>query len=378
MKKIISVFILVLFAVPIIVQAGSDRQKPRDIILGQDESVEGDFVNAGDTLDLAGEVSGDIMVAGGEVDISSNVKGDILSAGGNINITGEIEQDLRLLGGNIIVSGVVAKNVTIVGGTVRFTEDSSVSGNVYIIGGNITARGLVEGDLTMVGGKAVLSGNVGGNLKIYADDIDLRQGTNVDGDFVYASSEEAAISEGVVIAGEIIREIKQKPGSGFSGRNKLFGSALLAFVIWKILASLVVALVFWKLFAGRIKEALAKTTAEFWAKIGWGIIGIIVTPIAALILMFTLIGIPLSLIALVLYGIIAYLAGVLGAVLFGRWLSTLLKFKESENRFPWISFFLGTVVLAVITLVPLAGILVQFAVWVWGFGSLMFILKKKA
>lgn len=378
MKKIVLVFVVSLLFIPLLGNAGSERKNSRDIYLDPGEKVEGDFVNAGDTLDLAGDVFGDILVAGGDVDISGNVQGDILSAGGNVNVSGDVEQDLRLVGGNITVSGRVERNATIAGRTVRFTEDSRVAGNLYIVGGNVTMRGPVEGNMTIVGGKVVLSGNVGGNLKIYSDNINLRQGTKIDGDFVYTSEEEATIAEGVIIAGEITREIKRSPVKDFAGRNRLFGSVLLAFVVWKILASLAVALVAWKLFAGRIRESLAKSTTDFWARMGRGIIGIIVTPVAAVILLFTLIGIPLSIVALVLYGVAVYLAGILGIALFGKWLSSLLKYKESEARFPWVSFFLGSVVLAVITLVPLAGALVQFAVWVWGFGSLMFIFKKRS
>jgi len=375
MRKIVFFIGVCVLAVPIFASADSGSET-RNIILGPEETIEGDFVQAGESLDLSGIVAGDIMVAGGEVDISGTTGGDILVAGGNINISGQAGEDLRVVGGNISVVGPVIKNATIVGGTIRLEDGSNVSGNTYLVGGNITARGTVAGDMTIAGGRVVLSGIIGGNLKIYADEIELRQGARVEGDFTYYSGKDASIAEGVVIVGEVTKNVRPGTNKDFNGKG-LFGSALVAFVVWKILASLVVALVAWKLFALRIKESLAKFTIDFWSKLGWGFVTLVATPVAAIIVMFTLIGIPLAVVALLLYAVAVYLGSILGTLMFGRWLTTLVKFSEPEMNFPWISFLLGIVVLAVITLVPFFGFLVQMVVSVWGFGSLLMLFKKQ-
>ena len=116
---------------------------------------------------------------------------------------------------------------------------------------------------------------------------------------------------------------------------------------------------------------------RFWPKLGWGFVSLIVLPIAAVIALITIVGIPLAFTAFALYFILIYSGFVLGAVLFGRWLLALVRYSEPIVRFPWVSLIIGIIVVSVISPVPFMGFLVKFIVTLWGFGTIMLQFKRQ-
>ena len=78
-----------------------------------------------------------------------------------------------------------------------------------------------------------------------------------------------------------------------------------------LFASLVVGMVLISLWGKQIKEITVKMNKKISASFGWGTLVLFITPIIALILVFTLIGIPLALILLALWIIAIYLSSIL-------------------------------------------------------------------
>lgn len=100
-----------------------------DIVLfGQNYTVE-----SGDTLNNA------IAVFGGNVTIEEDalVNGDIIIFGGNLEIDGEINGNIALIGGNVTLSGETDGDIVLIGGQAKLTETAFVDGNIATFGGNV-------------------------------------------------------------------------------------------------------------------------------------------------------------------------------------------------------------------------------------------------
>ncbi|PIR97224.1 MAG: hypothetical protein COT91_02520 [Candidatus Doudnabacteria bacterium CG10_big_fil_rev_8_21_14_0_10_41_10] len=374
MKKTKLVLVaVVLLLIPAVALGGLNKGE-KEVVISKTTVHSGDFVNGAATVDVSGTVEGDVMTAGAQVDISGTVEGDILSAGGQVDISGDAGQDVRLVGGNVFYSGTTKQNFSAFGGNVRLSTDSMISGNAYIGGGNVELKGVIIGNVKAGSGKLVVAGEIGGDLVVYADEISVRDGAIIKGNFTYYSKIEANISEGATIGGAIEKKNAKPTGSSSNfdkGKGFLFG-----FFIWRLLAALIVALVFWQIFRDKIKKALDDGNNSCWKKIGTGLVLMIVTPIAAIIAMVTILGLPIGLIGMGLYLIGTYLGMILGVVLFGNWIVKLIKLPEKGDGFPWMSYFVGMIVLSVISVVPLIGAVASFLILSWGVGSLYPLLKR--
>jgi hypothetical protein len=85
----------------------------------------------------------------------------------------------------------------------------------------------------------------------------------------------------------------------------------------------------------------------------------------------TIIGIPLSVIGFLLFLLTAWVGAVYGRIAVGEW---LLSLAGVTNR--WLALLVGLVVVAIGVRVPVVGGLVEFLVFLLGFGALAATLYR--
>ena len=102
-----------------------------------------------------------------------------------------------------------------------------------------------------------------------------------------------------------------------------------------------------------------------------GILGAIVIPVAAILLLPTLIGTPLGIgILVVALPLVAFTGYLVAATWIGEWLLRRLSFAERER--PYAAVLLGVVLLGLIGLVPILSLLVAIASLL-GFGAVLLL-----
>ncbi|MDP2932815.1 MAG: hypothetical protein Q8N81_01650 [bacterium] len=372
-KKSFFALVLSLCFLPSLASAVSENV-PRIVTQGRQENAKGDFVDAGERVEMEGAVAGDVMVAGRDVNFAGRVGGDYLGAGVNVGIKGEIGQNLRVAGANVTISGKIGKNLTVTGMNLRVEEGAEVAGNAYLIGGTTAVKGLYKGNVTVMANEVVFGARVQGNVDIFADGITLLEGTDITGSLTYHSNQAVEILSGAKIAGGVV---KKPPLAAMSPENR--GDSYPSLVLgnlWKLLAGLVVLLAFWRVFGMHLDLLCAQHAENFWPKLGWGLMGLSIVPITVFILILTLVGIPLAIIIMAFYAVAIYISSVLAVLLFGKWLVALMKITERASAFPWLSFFLGAIIVAVIGYVPFFGFVARMILVLWAFGSLIRYTKN--
>src|SRR3989344_1404003 len=125
---------LFLVGLPLTVWAGN-KQMEQSIYIGPDEIINGNFIKAGNVIDISGSVNGDVIVAGNSITISGAVAGDVIAAGNSVTITGPVSGSVRVAGSTVQINGRVEHNVWAVGSTVSLGSESSVGWDVYTAGG---------------------------------------------------------------------------------------------------------------------------------------------------------------------------------------------------------------------------------------------------
>jgi cytoskeletal protein CcmA (bactofilin family) len=143
LKKNLIRFILILglLAIPFSTVYAQDPDGGDIVLFGQNYTVE-----SGETL------KGDIALFGGNVTIEENakVKGDIILFGGNLDIDGNIDGDIALIGGNVTITGEIDGDIVLIGGQANLTSTAVVDGSIAMIGGNLNKEEGAEitGDVT--------------------------------------------------------------------------------------------------------------------------------------------------------------------------------------------------------------------------------------
>ncbi len=353
-------------ALPLALRAGS-----ASVSLPAGETLSSDYINAQETVDVASDVTGDVILAGANVSFSGRAGGDILIAGGNVRVAGDTAGSVRVLGGNVTLSGQVAKNLTVVGGSVIVEEGSQVAGNLYVAGGNVELRGQVAGRGAAYASQLSFSGRVQGDADLRsANKIIVRPDARVGGNLTFASGEEPE-NLPQVVAGSVTRVPLDEYMTQAKQEQQKTAGALFLVVVWQFLSLLVAGYVLHKLFG---RQSLALTTSirrqEVWNRIAYGLLSLVFNPIVIVLTAFTLIGLPLALMILLVYIIFLIAAAALSPVLAGKLLNSRLRLYAPDGQHLFADFLLGFVLIQLVGLVPVLGPLATTALFLFSFGRL--------
>ncbi|MBU0598046.1 hypothetical protein KKF61_03555 [Patescibacteria group bacterium] len=151
--------------------------------------------------------------------------------------------------------------------------------------------------------------------------------------------------------------------------------------IYAILVSLfgllLVGTVIISLFPKPVRKITDNLPSQLGMKILYGILFLIVIPIAAILLFVTAIGAPLAIIAIIIYALILYISKIFAGLWLGQKIIVWLK-KNTDNpdRIPLIwTMILGTTLVYLLSLISIIGNLISLFIAVWFLGTLWVELK---
>lgn len=318
---IIVMLLMVFTAVPVL---ALDVRSGDTVTVARGEVVDGPFfVGVTQTITIDGTVNGGLRAAGRTINVNGIVNGNVIAIGQTINISGEVRGDVMV--------GCVSLNVA---------DRAKIKGNLLFGAGIAQIEGSVEGS-----GSTVAVGNwVKGNSAL--------QFVSKTTDAPPTSGGESAIPN---------------PFALFSGASgKLMG------FLMALIAGLVIILV-----APRRLTSIAEfIRTRPGPSAGWGAIVLIVTPIAAVLVCLTIVGLSVGLIALAIYGIAIYLAQIPVGLLIGRLI--IGRFRGLEGKAIMVgALALGLVILTLLNLIPYFGFFVGLAVIIFGLGAVVVSRRQR-
>lgn len=301
--------------------------------------------------DIRGRIHGSLHLLAGHANVRAPVGGSMYVAAGNVNVHDRTEGDVIVAGGDVTIrsGSVIGGDLIIAGGTVRV--DGTVRGSIYG-----TALTLHQ------------DGPVGGDVEAQASRLVLGKNARIDGDLRYQSPVGADVSSTARVAGTIDRT-NAAPWSGIGGGAlRPFGSLLK--LTWSLLTGAALIAVM-----PRLGSRIADHGALVLQPAAVGLIAIIVLPLAGLLLLGTIIGIPIGVIVLMLLPIGLYLSQVCAGLSLGR-LILPRSWQDGTRGFLLLAMTLGVIIIGVIRMlpVPFLGPIITALVTFWGFGALVMVL----
>lgn len=368
---IISILVLTLMLITAPPVMAFETRSGTNVVIGSGETIEGDLYVIAANITIDGTVNGDVFAAGQTININGTVNGGVSLAAMNVNISGEVTGGARVAGRTVRVSGNIGRDLLASSNSVNLEQSSTIGGDVNLYSGTNTLGGTIEGTVTGSMDNMTISGTVQEGVNIRVDNLTLAPSANIQGDLTYTSRNTATIESGATVGGETTQIIPEDE-DGRDIRVGITGAILGG--IWAYLAIFVIGLVLIFAFMRRLKKLALSIRYHPLACLGWGALIFFVTPIAAVLVMFTVIGVPLGLISLVTWAILVYLAQIPVAITIG-WLILSRRRDISSKGLMVGALALGLLILYLINWIPIAGWIINLFVVFFGLGSLVTVFR---
>jgi hypothetical protein len=366
---------------PVQAQTPETKPAPTDIArMGSASPPSRNIYVAGGNVRPAELVKGDLYAAGGRVTIEHPVQGDATLAGGAVTVRAPIGEDLRAAGGDVTVESTVGGELYASGGSITLRNTAVVAQAVTLYAGHVSIEGKLHGPLKVYAQKIVLNGEVARDVELNAEQIDLGPLAKLGGALRYSSNALFKTEEGVTIGGAVTR------GDAMNGRpdmhrdrewhGQMMGggsgwAGTIAGSVASFVALLAAAALFLFVFTGFSRRASSRMLAAPWPALGAGVAVLLGTPLLAMLLLITLIGIPLGMVLMMLFPLMLLMGWVVGV--FGiaqRVQRAIQKEASSESTAAMIGFFALTLLLVLLLgSVPFIGGVVLTAIMLLGSGA---------
>lgn len=379
MRKIL-VFILTILILLLVLNshifAKRERRSAKVITVLPNEVVTKDiFIKTGEMVEILGRVNGDVYILGGEVFIDGTVNGDLFVGGGMITISGIVEQDARLAGGQILIKGLIKRNLTAIAGNIKISESARIGGSVLILGGDVLHKGSIAKDTKVHARNFVVGGQIGGNLETEVEALSLKPFASISGNLVYFSKENLVFDKSASISGKIVKmppkEISLKNLINKKNFEKTITGIRYKAKVLSFLAALVFGFLMIKFFPNFVIEVSKVISKNFFKAMGYGFLSLIFAPLVILVFFVTVIGIPLAIIFTFTFITLLYIAKI--NVSF--WLGNILFRKRARIKSQYFIFSFGLALYYLLTLFPVAGLIVSLTSLLLGLGSSVLVLR---
>ncbi|MCO5220880.1 MAG: hypothetical protein M9947_04755 [Thermomicrobiales bacterium] len=251
-----------------------------------------------------------------------------------------------------------------VNGNTAVTANETIQ-NAIVINGDIVVAGTIEDTLVTVQGDAVISGTVNGSVTVVRGTLTLEDTATVDDVLLIDSTLNRA--EGATVTGDI-----EERGYDFSfGR----GFAIFSLLWWvgMTIVVLVAAAFFAWLGRRQLFGSVQTLKFDFVKSLITAIVIWILLPLGAVLILFSLVGAPLSLTVLLVLLPILWL---LGLIVIGTWLGNYLLKPTTTGRAIGAAV-VGTLILSLVSLVPFVGVITALAA-ILGSGAVVYHAIKQA
>jgi hypothetical protein len=278
-------------------------------------------------------------------------------------VEGPVSDDLRAAGANVTLRGTVADNAALAGNVVAVLPSASVGRDLDLAGATVSSNCRVGGNLRVAAAESRIGGEIAGNLEARGRQVTLLPDAVIHGNLIARTAQAPVVPSGARVLGEVLHQPPAAPAESTRAHPVLAWLTrwLFSFGWMMLLGAVLVAI------APAVMERVAdKAEHRPWISALVGIGVVLLTPILALLLMLTLIGIPLSLVLMAVWFTLLIAAQVYVAFEAGGW---VLERMHRGGVSPYLRMAVGALLISFLTSLPWVGWVVLIAAICVGLGA---------
>lgn len=364
----VGVLLTAMFILPAPANALEIRRDDDVVVIAATETIDDTLVVAAESVVVEGTINGSLIAVGQSVDISGSIAGNLVTFAEDINVRGQVGG--TVIGGSSAFSingATINGDAWVAGESITVGAGAAVGNNATFAGESVTVEGAIGKDLTAFCENVELNGTVGADLEAFAGRVRLLGNANVAGHVRFRTKDEDRLyrADSAQVGGEVEflampEELETEseyaqPEFYLWQAAQLIGAFLVGWVLLTMLPSM-----------GRLSIGAG---IESLKSAGIGLLALVSTPIAALIVAATLIGLP---IALIIVG--AWLLGIyLTQIVIGSAIGRMLM---PENDSVPQTLIVGLLLVTVAVNLPFIGGIIGFVLTILGLGILLQYLYR--
>ena len=377
-------------------------QRGDNIHISNLHQIDNDFYAFGQNVIVDGLIKGDLVVGAYEVFINGEVTESENVFAYKLHHTGSVGNSLRAFANTVMIDGKVNRSVIIFAYDAHIGNGAVIERDVDILGFTARIDGTVGGDATIRTAKIVISGEIGGDVDIEAEEIRIVPPAVIKGNLRYCCEKEVEIDTvaGVTILGETRWEQPKEENGEDEEKTGTAAFKTVMFKFSKMLAAFLFGIIVVYLFRRHAEVSFRQLRTRFSVSIATGFLFLLILVVAVLILVisaiFLLVGLalisgelaPLGALVLILSmlmmpitafttvsgGIIFYSGKIIFAFLVGYLLARI--FKSEVALLGKAQLLFGLIILALLFAVPYVGFLIYLLVSIAGAGAIVLGIKN--
>ncbi len=342
--------------------------------------INSDYIRVANVVQIDGEIHGDAFLAGGVVIVNGKIDGDLFVFGGKVTVNGTVGNSIRIVGGDVTINSQIGRNTLLVCGNCLVTKQTSISGSLLAAAGNLElSAGVIGKGFRFFGNRLYLNSEIANEAFVVSQQqFVLGPSASISGDLKYTGSHQAVLSRGATVSGSITYEKNDPEGDfpRFFGAKSIFRlrDALAPVVNFGfLLVSLLIGFILMGLFPRWFEKSALAIERKPAASFGWGIISVVIVPVVAVLLAITLVGIPVSIVALLIGYTLYVLAGFVAAFFIGR--MALMKFVGERRGWALAT---GLIIFYLLGFLPYVGGALRLLVTVFAIGGIVLSYRYPA
>src|SRR5437667_84016 len=344
-----------------------ERRHAEFVTVAANETVDDTLLAAGNTVRVEGVVNGDLLVFARTLEVRGSVKGDLVSFAKRTVVSGTVEGRIYNFSQSLDLDGELGHSIYGWVQSLRVDNRGHVGDGILVGAGDISLEGEVKRSATIFAGNADVSGTIGRDLTMAGGSLTLTNTARVGGNLSarVRHMNDVHIAEGASIAGE--RDIQVRVRKSQFTRPSFY----LHQAVW-LAAAMLVGWLGLVLFPGFF-QGCTQAVGAGWRSLGLGVGVLAGVPVAIVVAVVTLVGIPVSLMLLAVYLAAIYLAKIWVGAFLGR---MLLKPSGATRRDWLLGLLVGLLILTIVGFIPYLGGLVRLAMVCLGLGAFAWRLYR--
>ena len=324
-------------------------------------TINDDLFAGGQNVDVNGHIRGDLIISGMSGTLDGEVDGSVMAFVYHFKMSGHCRNSVRAFARRIDVDGHIERNLMVFGEEVILGEQGWVEKDVHVGANKILIQGRIGGKLEGGGGEVYISGQIDEDVRIEARSVVIQPTAIIGGNLTTVGEKEPKIEPGAQILGLTSHSLPQKKEGGGYSFGDFLGDR------WSFLALALIGGILLALFRGFTREVTGYIQTHLLKSLGLGFVFFVCLPIAALISVITLVGIPVGLTVLAGWLLLFYLSKVFAAIIIGEWTFRRLRRGRMPGLF-W-SLLVGLVIIILVLKIPYVWLVVKLAIIFLAFGG---------
>ena len=331
---------------------------------------------SGNFVEINEDLLGDVYVMASTVRLNAIIYGDLFVIARDLVINGEVKDNLRAIAVELEINGQIGDDISVMAETLNFTQSSQVGNSVIALANHSNYDGRIGGNVHSISSSFRTAGTFGSNLHLRSETNDFDERTNISGSLIAHVSEPITQIDVISVEGDTDISIVVSPRNHpsyqeFHSRMKRGINTLTA--IMSILTVVIGSKIIKKMAPTQFKKLELEVTNRTGACIIKGILIVFLTPVLIVMIASTILGIPISLLSLLVLIILLMSASWIPTYVFGKHVLLTINDKFGhwtvEQLKDWHFLVLGAVLIQLILLLPIIGVTVRVLLVLVGMGA---------